>query len=223
MIENVALIGGFWNCAVRAQDLLTEMRPWFKHIIITVQDSPDNTYEVVKEIADVTIRDRWYGHGNPSFQKANARNPVPWSFLISDDERPTEELLESIPSLVGNTPYDGFWFHFRSWIEDIEFTGEQDNHLRLWRSKFPWPPTIHSRPMIDNTQHSSIGWIEHRRSLDEMMSDYLRRYNIGLGNRKWEAHNVRMMEQACSKIAAIKGWDFIQTRDWWPEVARLAF
>ena len=222
-IEDIALIGGFWNCEDRARNLLTEMRPWFNKIIITVQESPDNTLQVVREIADVTIEDRWWGHGNPSFQKANAHNPYEWSFLISDDEMPDNTLLASLGGLIQDTWFDGFWFHFRSWIEDIEFTGEQDNHLRLWRSKVPWPSTIHSRPMIDNTYHSTTGHIEHRRSLDEMMSDYLRRYQIGKGNKQWDVHNIRMMEQACSKIAAIKGWDFVQTKSWWPEVAKLAF
>ena len=223
--EHITLIGGFWNCAERAGTLLTAMRPWFKTIIITVQESEDDTYEVVSGIADLTLKDPWYGHGNPSFQKANANVKTPWSFLISDDEIPDEELLTELPNLAISPKYLGYWFHFRSWIDDIEFTREQDNHLRMWRSHIPWPPTIHSRPMIDmeDTAFVKVGNIEHRRSLDEMMSDYLRRYEIGKGDKNWDAHNIRMINKACEAVANHKGWDYVQSKLWWPEVSALAF
>lgn len=228
--EDVALVGAFWNCADRAEKLLTAMRPWFKRISIAVQESPDDTLERVKEIADVAIPDKWHGHGNISFQKAINQAKTEWCFLISDDEMPEDDVLEALTELTkqgDEEGFDGFWFHFRSTIEGFEFTREQDNHLRLFRTRFGWPSTIHSRPMIPMQRTAfwpkEYGSIHHDRSLDEMMRDYLRRYNIGRGNRQWEAHNKRMIHSACIAVGRLKGTDFVRSFGWWREVETLAF
>jgi hypothetical protein len=67
------------------------------------------------------------------------------------------------------------------------------------------------------------GYIKHERSLNEMILDYLRYYDMGKGNRQWEEHNKLMMHDACVVIANDKGWDFIKSHDWWPTVKEIAF
>lgn len=227
--KDVALVGAFWNCAERAERLLTAMRPWFRTIAIAVQESPDDTLEVVRSIADVAVPDKWHGHGNISFQKAINAVKTPWCFLISDDEFPSDDLLagfQEMLDLAGNKT-QGFWFHFRSTIEGFEFTREQDNHLRLFRTRWGWPPTIHSRPMIPMEQTrfwpKESGHIRHDRSLDEMAQDYIRRYEIGKGNSAWENHNRRMLHSACIAIGRLKGVDFVKSFAWWPDAERLSF
>jgi hypothetical protein len=55
------------------------------------------------------------------------------------------------------------------------------------------------------------------------MQDYLRYFEIGKGNRGWEAHNLLMMHDACEGVAAKKGWDYIRSYGWWASVRDLAF
>lgn len=228
--KDVALVGAFWNCADRAERLLTEMRPWFRRIAIAVQESPDDTLERVRSIADVAIPDKWHGHGNISFQKAINEAKTPWCFLISDDEMPDEQLLAGMQEMLDQAArdnLDGFWFHFHSTIEGHEFTREQDNHLRLFKTRWGWPSTIHSRPMIPQNRTAfwphGRGCISHDRTLDEMMRDYVRRYRIGQGNKGWEAHNARMMFSACIAVGRFTGAEFIRGHDWWPDVERIGF
>lgn len=229
--SGVALVGAFWNCADRAEALLTYLRPWFKIVSIAVQDSPDDTLARVRAIADFAPTDKWHGHGNVSFQKAiNCVGKTPFCFLISDDEWPSENLLESMQEQVdrlATEKAEGIWYHFRSSIEGFEFTREQDNHLRLFATRFGWPGTIHSRPMIPMNRTifwpDERGYIRHDRSLDEMMRDYIRRFEIGRGNKSWEAHNRRMMLTATRAVAQRKGWEWVMGHDWWPQVRSLSY
>ena len=227
--EDVALVGAFWNCADRAEKLLSAMRPWFKRIVIAVQESPDDTLERVRAIADEAVPDKWHGHGNISFQKAINEAKTPWCLLISDDEMPSDDLLAGFQEMVDKAAVenlDGFWIHFRSSIEGFDFIREQDNHLRLFKTRWGWPSTIHSRPMIPMNRTAfwpdEKGYIRHDRSLDEMMRDYIRRFEIGRGHKGWEAHNRRMMFTATRAIAEKLGWDYVRAYEWWPEVRSLA-
>jgi hypothetical protein len=226
--SGITLVGAFWNCADRAETLLTAMRPWFKRIAIAVQESDDDTLERVRAIADVAIPDKWHGHGNASFQKAISAAKTPWCFLISDDEMPDELLLLGMQEMVDRAEaekLDGWWYHFHSTIDGFEFTREQDNHLRLFRTRWGWPNTIHSRPMIPMNRTGfwphGRGCISHDRTLDEMMRDYLRRYRIGQGNKNWDAHNKRMMLAACRAIAERRGADYVTAFPWWKDVRSL--
>jgi hypothetical protein len=68
-----------------------------------------------------------------------------------------------------------------------------------------------------------VGHFRHERSLDEMMQDYLRYWDVGRGNAQWDEHNRVMMHNACVGTAARKGWAFVQSFDWWPRVEAIAF
>ena len=78
--------------------------------------------------------------------------------------------------------------------------------------------------MTDNTSYwGGHGYIRHDRTLDEMMQDYLRYWDKGLGHQGWEDHNRLMMYHACSGTAAQKGWDYVRSFPWWPQVEAIAF
>ena len=231
---SVTFAGAYWNCADRLKKLLTYVRPWFKQITIAVQEAQsedDRTLEVAKSLASRVIEDKWVGRGDPSIHNAVAAASTPWVFVISDDEWPSEDLLDSFQDLVEtlqNRKLDGAWIHFRSTIDGIDFTREQDNHLRFFRAGVPWPTTQHARPMLSDrqTMHWPHGFISHDRTLDEMMVDYLRRYDIGLREHASEgqmSHNRRMMFGATDAVALRKGAEYVKSFPWWPQVRDLAW
>lgn len=229
---SVTFTGVYWNCEERLDALLQYVRPWFKKIIVCVQESPDDTLKVARKYADFVVEDEWRGRGDPSIQKVLdvVMRGNRWAFLVSDDEWPSEDLLASFQDLTNDltkAKKDGAWIHFKSTIDGFDFTREQDNHLRLFRSELAWPKTPHARPQTENTIHWPVGYIRHDRSLDEMMVDYVRRWKLtrdgGWGETSIQAHNVRMIQGACNAIAERKGWDYIQSFEWWPEVLQIAY
>jgi hypothetical protein len=228
--KDVTFAGAYWNCGPRLEKLLKFVRPWFKTIIAVVQESPDNTLEVARKYADVVIEEPWMGRGDPSIHTAVEKVKTKWVFVISDDEMPTTELLHSFQDLVDELKAkgrEGAWLHFASTIDGIDFTREQDQHLRFFAPHVGWPSTQHARPMTDNTiqWRPAGGQIHHDRSLDEMITDYLRRYELGRRDATpdQQAHNQRMMRSAVEAVSRTKGEEYVTGFEWYPEVVRVAY
>lgn len=228
--KDVTFVGGYWNCGERLEGLLSYVRPWFRNIVVAVQESPDNTLEVARKYADVVLEDAWQGRGDPSISRAAASVRTKYAFVISDDEWPSEDLLNSFQELVNELRHkgrDGAWIKFESWIDGFDFT-QGDQHLRFWdNTKAKWPPEPHARPLTENTLLWETGFIKHDRSLDEMMIDYVRRYEMGAEHPEWsptvQPHNLRMMHTATRAIAERRGWDYVKGFEWWPKVRDYAW
>lgn len=227
--KDVTFIGGYWNCGERLEKLLAYVRPWFANIVVAVQESPDNTLEVAREYADVVLQDEWHGRGDPSIHLAAKNAKTRYGFVVSDDEWPSEDLLYSFQDLVNELRAKnrvGAWIKFESWIEGYDFT-RGDQHLRFWETRFPWPAGPHARPATESTLLWETGFIKHDRTLDEMMLDYIRRYEMGKSHPEWPAtaqpHNQRMMLTATRAIAEKNGWDYVKAYEWWPKVREYAW
>lgn len=227
--KDVAFAGAYWNCEERLDALLSYVRPWFSRIVTVVQESPDNTLAVAKKYADVVIQEPWHGRGDPSIHTAVYSAEKRWCFVISDDERPSEDLLYSFQNLANQLKAenrDGAWVRFRSSIDGFDFSRDQDFHLRFFNPTLGWPKEPHSRPPTENTLHWDVGYVQHDRSLDEMMQDYLRRYDLTAEHPEWvqqQAANVRMMLTAPRAIAEKRGWDYVKSFEWWPRVRDISF
>lgn len=229
---DVAFAGAYWNCAERLEKLLAYVRPWFKHIVVGVQESPDNTLEVARRYADLVVEDQWHGRGDPTLNKVIRQAGKKYAFVISDDEWPTEALLNSfqdaVEAMIRGSRH-GAWVHFKSTIDGFDFTREQDEHLRLFEPRFGWPSMPHARPPIDNGlrwRPSPEAFVRHDRSLDEMMQDYIRRYDLTAKEPSWvqqQAHNVRMMQGACNAIMERRGTEYVTFFDWWPRVLEVVY
>ncbi|TFH66385.1 MAG: hypothetical protein E4G90_03840 [Gemmatimonadales bacterium] len=116
--------------------------------------------------------------------------------------------------------------HFHSKIDGFDFTRDQDFHLRFFDPRIGWPKAPHSRPPTENTLHWNVGYIQHDRSLDEMMQDYVRRYDLTAEHPEWvqqQAANVRMILTACRAIAEKRGWAYVQNFEWWPRARDIAY
>jgi hypothetical protein len=224
--EHITMALVAWNEEARLGKLLDWLRPFFRTLAVAVQESDDATFMIAKEFADVLVLDRHHGFGDATFgPKLLPQIRTPWTFKVDADEVPDETLLRSLSSATWYAEHhnlSGLWIPFRSWVDGREYE-EQHSHLRLFRTEAGWPRTLHSRPLIDNTAVWQTGFIEHRRTLDEMMQDYLRYWDAGLGNRGWEDHNRLMMFHACRGTAEVRGWDYVRAFSWWPRVEAIAF
>ncbi len=224
--EHIAVCLVAWNEERRLEPLLELLRPHFATIGVGVQKSTDRTLEIASKVADVLVTDEHRGYGDATFgPRLLPAIKTRWTFKLDCDEWPSEELLASLSSATWyaeSKGFNGVWIPFRSSVEGIEYD-EQHSHLRLFETRLGWPGLLHSRPGTDATAWWPLGHIRHDRSLDEMMQDYLRYYKVGLGNSGWDAHNRLMMKSACWGTAKVKGWEFVQSFGWWPEVEAAAF
>jgi len=220
----VALVA--WNEEARLEPLLIYLRPWFEKIAVGVQASTDRTAEIASEYADILVFDDHRGFGDATFgPRLLPQVRSEWTLKVDCDEIPSADLLDSLGSAIWRADQiglDGFWIPFRSAVDGQEYE-EQHSHLRLFRTRIGWPGTLHSRPMTQNTELWNVGYFRHDRTLDEMMQDYLRYWHVGRGHSSWEAHNAAMMFHACRGTAEAKGWDYVQSFSWWPEVESIAF
>lgn len=224
-----SFVGVAWMEEERAPALLELAKSWFTHLVIGVQKSSDRTLEIARAIAnrptDQVVEHPHYGFGDASMPDLIAKARTPWVFVVAFDEVPDDTLLESLPiatAFAAKRGHDGFWVPFKSIVEGVEYT-EQHGHLRLFHKALGWPKTMHSRPTGRSEAWWPMGSILHTRSLNEMMLDYLRYYEMGKGDKGWVAHNKLMMHDACVVIAEKKGWDFVKSHDWWPKVESIAF
>lgn len=211
--------------AHRLDELLLYLRPWFDEIVVGVQDSTDATHEIALRRADKVVTDRARGFGDATFPRVQKVVTKPWCFRLDGDERPTEDLLESLRGAAAycvDRSLDGLWIPFRSWIEEMEWD-QPHSHLRFWANRIIWPPMLHSRPMTERTEFWPTGHIEHRKSLDEHIAGYLGYLEAGRGNADWTEHNRLMMRAAVEGAAALRGWEDIEVRHWWPEVLQSVY
>lgn len=215
-----------WNEQERIGKLLDWLRPFFATVAVVVQESDDATFLIADEFADILTVDRHRGFGDASFGPLLLPLvKTPWTFKIDCDEWPDEDLLRSLSSATWYAEHsglEGIWVPFHSSVDGIEYE-EQHGHLRLFRTAIGWPRTLHSRPMTEKTAFWTTGHIRHDRTLDEMMRDYLRYWHAGRGNSGWEDHNRLMMYWACLGTAEKKGWDYVRSFEWWPQVEAISF
>lgn len=219
-----------WNEEARMPALLELLKGWFTNLVVGVQESTDTTLEIAEALADrpgdQVLREPHLGFGDASMARIVAAARTPWVFDVALDEWPSQELLESLWSATAYADQvgaEGVWIPFKSLVDGVGADNEQSGHLRLFRRSLGWPETLHSRPTAKIEMWWPIGRIDHVRSLDEMMQDYLRYFEAGRGNRGWEAHNLLMMHDACAGVAAVKSWVYVRQYEWWPKVRDLAF
>jgi hypothetical protein len=215
-----------WNDQDRLRALLAHIRPFFETLAVVVQRSPDDTLEVAQEWADVVVQDEHRGFGDASFGPLLLpRVRTTWTLKVDADEWPTDELLFTLSSATWAAEQAGVeavWIPFRSWVEENEWK-QDHSHLRLFHTKRSWPPLLHSRPPIFKGLVWHTGHMLHKRTLDEMIQDYLRYWEVGRGTPTWDEHNSMMMEHACRGAAATKGWAWVKAFPWWPEVLAISF
>jgi len=230
MIAGVTSVSVLWEEAHRAERLLSCLVANFERVVVVVQECDDGTWDIARDIlrrTDALVGDIWRGGGDFSMPMALANVQTEWAFVISGDEYPSEDLLDSMPEavqLLERTGMSGAFILFRETIEGERFV-EHGKHVRLFRTSGGWEARHHSSAPHENTITWQAGYIEHTRSLDEVVIDYLRKYRMmereGLTN--LFPVQVSMLQRSCTLVARAKGWDWVKAHDWWPEVEAIAF
>lgn len=215
-----------WQDAERVGRLLERVKPYFERLAVGVQSSTDGTLDVVRRYTDFVAIDEHRGYGDATFgPRILPMVRSHWTFKLDADEWPDDDLLTSLSSATWyaeNHGFDALWIPFRSWIEGVEWK-EPHAHPRLFETRLGWPSTLHSTPPFRSSGEWSTGHIEHRRSLDEMMRDYLSYLVIGRNNHGWDTHNRMMIREACKGAAETYGWGFVHSFEWWPKVQAEVF
>lgn len=223
-----SVVSVIWNEEARIGKLLSRLQPYFSHIVVCVQASSDRSLEIARRMAregDVVIEDEHRGFGEGSAPIVAPAVRTPWAFVVSADEWPSDDLLNSVRTIIGYAErqgYQGVWVPFRSTIEGVTFD-EQRGHLRIFQRGLGWSRTMHSRPKAARSFWWPHGHVDHDRSLDELVRDYLRYLELGRGNAQWERHNIHMIHDACEAVAARHGWDWVTAHEWWPRAREVAF
>lgn len=223
--EHITFTMVVWNDAERAEKLLKKVRPYFESLVVGVQESPDDTLAVASKYADVVVQDGHHGYGDATYGPlVLPRVRTWWAFKLDADEWPSDDLLGSLSNATYYADHvkhtQAVWIPFRSSVDGIEYE-EQHSHLRLFHQSAGWPASLHSRPPIEDGILWSKGHIRHDRSLDEMVRDYLSYLEVGRGNTQHTEHNEMMIRSACGGTAAKKGWEYVKSHEWWPQVAAI--
>jgi Glycosyl transferase family 2 len=222
------VVSVIWNEEARIGRLLGRLQSYFLRIAVCVQASSDRSFEIARNMAregDVVVADEHRGFAEASAHVLAPAVQTDWAFVVSADEWPSDDLLDSVRTLIGFADRHGYqavWVPFRSTIEGVPFE-EQHGHLRILRRELGWSPAMHTRPRAARSFWCPRGHIDHDRSLDELVRDYLRYLELGRGNPLWERHNTLMIRNACRTVAARHGWDCVIAHGWWPEVRGVVF
>lgn len=230
MIKGVTSVSVLWEEAHRAERLLSCLVANFERVVVVVQECDDGTWDIAKDTlrpTDALIGDIWRGGGDFSMPMALANVKTEWAFVISGDEYPSEDLLASIPDaidLMERAGRSGAFIRFEETIEGQPFV-EHGKHVRLFRVSGGWEARHHSSAPHENTITWLKGHIDHTRTLDEVVRDYVRKYQMMEREGRTELFPVQitMLRRACAQTAEVKGWDWVKSHEWWPEVESIAF
>lgn len=217
-----------WNEAERLPRLLEVLHPVFEHTTIVVQASTDDTLDIAlaaRRTGDSVVIDEHRGTGDASMPKVLSNVRTDWVFVVAGDELPDDTLLRSLWTAgwwAEQERIDGLWIDFESTIDGVPAQIDSA-HLRMFKTALRWPNTMHSRVTPNVDGYWPFGKLHHDRSLDEMIVDYLRYLSMSGQDAGWLAHNKLMIRDACTGVAEVKGWDYVQSFPWWPEAREAAF
>ena len=136
MMEKITAIIPTFNEEVHIKDAIESVL-WCDEIIVVDSFSKDRTVEIVKSFPQVRLLEHEYEHSAAQKNWTIPQTSHPWIFLLDADERPTQELVDEIKSVIKKgTKYSGFWIYRRNHFmgKRINFSGWQsDKVIRLFK------------------------------------------------------------------------------------------
>lgn len=231
---NATAVSVVWNEGQRIAPLASTLGMWFSNVVIVVQKSTDDTLRIARKTLDshpgaTVVEDEWRGGGDFSMPLALSHVTTDWTFVISGDEFPSLDLLQSLLDAIAACEeggYSGAFIRFHETIDGVEYF-EHGQHVRLFRTSGGWEARHHSAASHDNLLPYAwpVGHIEHTRSLDEFYADYLRKLSMmeAEGNEQLALHNRYTIFSVSNLIAGAKGWRYVWGRPQWDEVERRVF
>lgn len=205
--------------------LLATVRPYFERMVVAVQRSSDRSGEIAQTYADHVVWDEHHGFGDASMPAIMRQVHSRWALRIDADEMPSIDLMMSLSSATWWAEHEGaggVWIPYHSSVEGMPYE-QQHSHLRLWSTRWGWPPLLHSRPNPEGQILWQTGFIDHHKTLDEFVDGYLSYLRVGRNNPGWTEHNLSQLQNVCLAAAERYGWSHVTERRWWPEVLKEAF
>jgi glycosyltransferase involved in cell wall biosynthesis len=136
MMEKITAIIPTFNEEVHIKNAIESVL-WCDEIIVVDSFSKDRTVEIVKSFPQVRLLEHEYEHSAAQKNWTIPQASHPWIFLLDADERPTQELINEIKSVVKKgTKFSGFWIYRRNHFmgKRINFSGWQsDKVIRLFK------------------------------------------------------------------------------------------
>lgn len=226
-------VGVYWNEAHRIEALMRVLADRFDEVVVVVQKSTDDTLSICQRVLTGpkhhVIEDEWRGGGDFSMPLALSHVTNEFAFVISGDEMPDDELLDTMPDAIAALEaggYSGTMIRCEEYIDGIEYV-EHGMHVRLFRASGGWEARHHSAaPHVNLLPYCwPHGAYIHTRTLDEVWNDYLRKLTMmeREGETRLAQHNAQTIFNVSTLVAAHKGWAYVRSRPQWPEVERRVF
>jgi len=135
-MEKITAIIPTFNEEVHIKEAIESVL-WCDEIIVVDSFSTDKTLDIVKTFKQVKLLQHHYEHSAAQKNWTIPQATHPWIFLLDADERPTNELVTEIKSILKNgTHFSGFWIFRRNHFmgKRINYSGWQsDKVIRLFK------------------------------------------------------------------------------------------
>jgi hypothetical protein len=109
MIDNLALNMVIYNEEERIKESFPKFRKIFGEIVIGVQKSDDNSFEIASQFADTIIEDEHLRFPEPTRPVVEYYTKSDWVLWIDADETISEAFHAELESLINQTEFDGYY------------------------------------------------------------------------------------------------------------------
>jgi len=135
-MEKITAIIPTFNEEVHIKEAIESVL-WCDEIIVVDSFSKDKTVDIAKSFSQVKLLQHHYEHSAAQKNWTIPQASHPWIFLLDADERPTQELVSEIKSIIKNgSKFSGYWIFRRNHFmgKRINYSGWQsDKVIRLFK------------------------------------------------------------------------------------------
>lgn len=189
------------NSADKLKQMIEKHKSFVSEIMIAVQDSDDNTYEIAKETGAVVFKRTKKGAGDPDRNWLFSLTSMPWVLYLDDDEYLSEDTIKALPELV-NDNIDIYWLKTKNLVDKVDIYAilGDDYHPRLFKKgyiHYTEETTVdHSYPT--RKEPSNVAFLDHHivheRSFDKIKKSNRQR------NKFATEQQVKMQEGFISQV-----------------------
>lgn len=164
----VAIVMISLNEAHHMNDTLVNLRDFAQEVFLVDSYSSDDTVDIALAHGVRVVQRPFLGFGDQwSFALSELPITAPWTMKLDPDERLTDELKQSIATIVSQNAADAFNVNLRLWFMGRPLPVRQ-MILRGWRTgscRFS-DVSVNEHPLVDGRVIDTEGDLEHRDSPD---------------------------------------------------------